>query len=102
MNRPALSELTESVGEAVSTGTSILGELAGSAVELVAEVPERVAVLTRHSPPPRRKFPWLILILVAAATAAAVWWFRRDRSPFGDEVNPVAPVEDGAPPIAGS
>jgi hypothetical protein len=101
---PALSELTESVGEVVSTGTSVLGELAGSAAGLVADVPERVAELTRRGPPPRRKSPWVLAIVIAAAAAALVWWLRRDRSPAaeGEEMYPAAPAEDGAPPMAGA
>ena len=104
MRTPALSELTESVGDVVSTGTSVLGELAGSAAELVAEVPDRLADLTRRAPPPRRKSPWVLAIVVAAAAAAVVWWLRRDRSPAagGDEMAPAASAEDGAPLIAGA
>jgi hypothetical protein len=100
---PALSELTESVGDVVSTGTSVLGELAGSAAGLVADVPERVAELTRRAPPPRRKSPWVLAIVIAAAAAAVIWWLRRDRWPGaeGEEMYP-APAADGAPPMAGA
>ena len=103
MRTPALSELTESVGDVVSTGTSVLGELAGSAVGLVAEVPDRVAELTRRDPPPRRKSPWVLAIVVAVAAAAVVWWLRRDRQPSteGDDVSAAARTEDGASPLAG-
>jgi hypothetical protein len=101
---PALSELTESVGDVISTGTSVLGELAGSAAGLVADVPERVVELTRGAPPPRRKSPWVLAILVAAVAAAVVWWVRRDRSPAGEgeAMWAAAAAEDGAPPIAGT
>ena len=86
MRTPALSELTESVGDVVSTGTSVLGELAGSAAGLLADVPERVVELAQGAPPPRRKSPWVLAILVAAVAAAVVWWLRRDRSPAAGEV----------------
>ncbi len=105
MRTPALSELTESVGGVISTGTSVLGEFAGSAAGLVADVPERVAELTRGAPPPRRKSPWVLVILVAAVAAAVVWWLRRDRSAAveGEEMRwAAAPAEDGTPPIAGA
>jgi hypothetical protein len=101
---PALSELTESVGDVVSTGTSVLGELAGSAVGLVADVPERVAELTRRAPPPRRKSPWVLALVIAAAAAAVLWWLRRDRTPAAEDeaMYPPAAAEDGVPPMAGA
>jgi hypothetical protein len=103
VSNSTLSELTETVGDVVSTGTSVLGELAGSAVGLVADVPARVAELTRGAPPPRRKSPWLLAILVAALAAIVVWWLRRDRWPAAERENSysaAAPAEDGAPPMA--
>lgn len=103
MRTPALSELTETVGGVISTGTSVLGEFAGSAAGLVADVPERVAELTRGAPPPRRKSPWLLAILVAALAAIVVWWLRRDRSPAAereDSYPAAAPAEDRAPPMS--
>ena len=48
---------------------------------VLAELPDRLADLTRRAPPPRRKSPWVLAIVVAAAAAAVVWWLRRDRSP---------------------
>jgi hypothetical protein len=100
-----LSELTGSVGDVISTGTTVLGGLAGSAAGLVADVPARVAELTRTAPPPRRKSPWVLAILVAAAAAGVVWWLRRDRSPAveGEAMYRVGvPAEDDNPPIAGA
>jgi len=103
VKRPALAELTESVGDVVSTGVSTIGDLAGAAAsrtgdlassaidhassafdkvsDQVGDVSGRVghAARERLAPAPKRsKTPWVLLVLAAAAGAGLFWWMRRD------------------------
>jgi hypothetical protein len=98
MSRSGLAEITETVGDVVSSGASAIGELAGSAASRTGElasvaveqassalekVTEQVGhvVGDRFAPPPKRsKAPWLVLFLLAATAAGLIWWFRSDRN----------------------
>ena len=70
MTRPVLTEITESIGEVLSTSTGVLTDVAATAASRTGDLAS--AALEHVGAPPgrRSRTPWLLLVLALAAVIA--------------------------------
>ncbi len=92
MRSPALSDIGETVTDALASSASVIGDfavsaaarasdLASTAAEQLPDVPERLSELARTrlgtAKPARRMRPWMLLVAALTAALVVVWWSRR-------------------------